>query len=96
MTDEIPLPEPYEAALSAAVTSFIIMRFLSFRASDDASYLAMADRILDGLDGLQVNIPTEITDTTTMMEAGIKRTTSSATGGMQVLSPGTTSINRVF
>ena len=77
-TDEIPLPDAYIAALVFAVASFAVMWYLSFRASDDASYLAICDRILDWLDWLQVNIPTKIRDNSTTAEEQIARRTTSA------------------
>ena len=77
-TDEIPLPDAYLAALVFAVAAFTVMGYLSFRASDDASYLSICDRILDWLDWLQVNIPTKIRDTSTQAEERIANRTSSA------------------
>lgn len=75
--DEIPLPDAYLPALMFACAAFTVMWYLSFRASDDASYLAMCDRILDWLDWLQVNIPTMIRDTSTVMETNISKISSS-------------------
>jgi hypothetical protein len=72
------LPDAYLAALVFAVASFSVMWYLSFRASDDASYLAICDRILDWLDWLQVNIPTKIRDRTTQAEEKIASRTNSA------------------
>lgn len=58
--DKLPIPEPYLPALTFLVTAFTISRYITFRANDDTMYLQMADRYLDFLDGLQVNIPTFI------------------------------------
>lgn len=77
-TDEIPLPDSYLPALVFAVAAFTVMWYLSFRASDDASYLSICDRILDGLDWLQVNIPTKIRDESQMWEQRVAAITNSA------------------
>lgn len=77
-TDEIPLPDAYLPALVFAVASFTVMWYLTFRASDDASYLALCDRILDWLDWLQVNIPTKIRDRSMEPEKRAAAATNSA------------------
>lgn len=59
-SDVLPIPEAYIPALTFLVTAFTISRYISFRANDDTFYLQLADRQLDFLDGLQVNIPTFI------------------------------------
>lgn len=78
-SDEIPLPDAYLPALCFAVASFTVMSYLSFRASDDASYLAFCDRILDGLDWLQVNIPTKIKDESLELEKQTAARTNTVT-----------------
>lgn len=76
--DKIPLPDAYLPALLFATAAFTVMSYLSFRASDDSSYLALCDRILDGLDWLQVNIPTKIKDESLELEKKVEQITSSA------------------
>ena len=59
-TDIIPLPDPYIPALEFLVVWFIISRMITHRSGDDLNYIQLADRLLDNLVNLQVNVPTFI------------------------------------
>ena len=58
--DTIPLPDAYITALKFLVMSFIVSRYITFRANDDSWYLELARDMLDSLNKLQVNIPSFI------------------------------------